>query len=425
MRRLISVLSAIALAATASLAAATAPVSAATQVWTYAGAAGGTQVNALGTTISSGLTAASNLSDQVIPNSNQSGVASVRVAGLLDVGAVTTGNQASAFNDGVKLVSGAKILGVNLLSGAITADVIESASFVTASNVTSLGAALTGGTSTTFARLTIGGKAYPINVPSNTKVTIPGLAEVVINETRTDKSVFGKTVRTIGNALHITLLKPQGNAPAGAEIKLNPTQAIIVPTGDSDALPVGGFAYGTGIRVGAGDNVRVLSQPTGMVSLPSIGTGGVPYTNEIASVDVPQVATVGAIKTSVNGSTVPGFADVATGAQLAKINLLGGLIKADAVAVTSHVRKAVNNNIAETSMNFVNLVVGGRRIPVDVAKNTQIYLLGVGQVYINQVMTKPNYSAIVGIRVILSTKRFGLPAGADIQVAVASSYIFG
>lgn len=425
MRRLVSLLSATVLATTATLAVSAAPVSAVPQVWTYSGTSGGTQINALGTTISSGLTAASNMADTVVPNSTQVQVASVTVAGLVKVGAITSGQQAEAFGDGVKITSGVKIAGVDLLNGAIKVDAVESTSYATAKDATESGAALDGGTSTTFARLTIAGKAYPANVPANTKVTIPGLAEIVLNETQVDKSVPGKTVRTIGTAIHITLLKQQGGAPAGAEIKLNPTQALVVPTGESDALPVGGFAYGTFIGVGAGDNVKVLSQPTGMVSLPSVGTDGQTYTNEIAGIDIPKVATVGAIRTRVNGKTIPGYADVTTGAELAKINLFNGLIKADAVDVSTHVRKAGTENIHEASTNLVNLVVGGRKIPANVAPNTQIYLFGVGQVYINQQLTQPGYAAVVGLRVILSTKRFGLPAGADIQIAVSASYVIG
>ncbi len=425
MRRLVSLVSATVLAATATIAASAAPVSAVPQVWTYSGTSGGTQINALGTTISSGLTAASNMADTVVPNQTQVQVASVSVPGLINVGAVTSGQKAEAFGDGVKITSAVKILGINLLNGAIKVDAVESTSFATAKNATEFGAELDGGTSTTFARLTIAGKAYPINVPANTKVTIPGLAEIVLNESKVDKSVPGKTVRTIGTAIHITLLKQQGGAPPGAEIKLNPTQALVVPTGESDALPVGGFAYGTFIGIGAGDQVKVLAQPTGMVSLPSVGTNGQPYKNEIAGVNIPEVATIGAVQTSVNGTTIPGYADVETGAQLAKVNLLNGLIKADAVGVTSHVRKAGTVNVHEASMNFVNLVIGGKRIPSNVAPNTQIYLFGVGHVYINQQLTQPGYAAIAGLRVILSTKKFGLPAGADIQVAVAASYIVG
>lgn len=433
MRRLVSVLSATALIATAGFTAAATPANAVTpQIWTYSGTSGGTQINALGTTISSGLTAASNLADNVVPNSHTSTVAQVHVAGLLDVGAVNSGQTATRFaatpqtdGNGVKIVSEVKIAGISLLGGAIKVDAIDSTSTATADANTSGVVSLDGSTTTTFVNLVIGGKAYPVNIPANTKVTIPGLVSIVINETQVDKSIPGKTVRTMGTALHLTLLKPQGNAPAGAEIKLNPTQALVVPTGASDAKPVGGFAYGSYIGVGVGDSVRVLSQPTGMVMLPSAGTHGTPYTNQIAGIDIPQVATVGAVSTLVNGTTVPGFADANTGAQLANINLLGGLIKADAVTVSSHVRTAAGNDIAEANMNFVNLVVGGKKIPINVKPNTQIYLFGVGQVYINQQLTQHGYSAIVGLRIILSTKKFGLPAGADIQIAVASSYVVG
>jgi hypothetical protein len=424
-RRLVSVLSAAALVATAGVASVAQPAGATEpQRYVYSGSSGGTQITALGTTISSGLTAASNLSDSVVPNQTGVEVAKVQVGGLVDVGAITSGQQAVASGDGVKITSGVKIAGISLLGGAIKADAIESTSFASASS-----AGLDGGTSTTFLRLTIGGKAYPLNIPPNTKVEIPGLVSIVINETEVLKSVPGKTVRTRGTALHLTLLKavntPQGQAPAGAEIKLNPTQALVVPTGDQVANAIGGFAYGTFIGVAVGDQVKVLAQPTGMVMLPSTGTNNQPYTNTIAAVNIPQVADLGAISTVVNGKTIIGYQDVNTGAELAHINLLGGLITADAVDVSTHVRKVTGgaDDVAEANTNFVHLVIAGKKIPIDVKPNTQIYILGIGQIYINQQLTKPGYAAVVGLRIILSTKKFGLPAGADIQVAVASSYV--
>ncbi|MCX6395935.1 MAG: hypothetical protein NTV23_05575 [Propionibacteriales bacterium] len=421
MRRLVSLLSVSALVASAGIAAVAQPASAADpQKYTYQGSSGGSQITALGSTISSGLTASSNLSDSVVPNQSSVSVASVQVAGLVDLGAITSGQQAVASGDGVKITSGVKIAGISLLGGAIKADAIESTSFASASS-----AGLDGGTSTTFVRLTIGGKAYPLNVPPNTKVEIPGLVEVVINEQRVDKSIPGKTVRTRGTALHLTLLKQQGQAPAGAEIKLNPTQALIVPIGDN-ATPsaVGGFAYATFAGIAAGDSIKVLAQPTGIVMLPSTGTDGQEYSVTIAAANIPGVAEVGAITTRANAKTIPGYSDVTTGARLAKINLLGGLIKADAVDVTAHVTTSAADNVAEATTNLVNLVVAGKKIPINVAPNTQIYILGIGQVYINQQLTKPGYSAVVGLRVTLSTKKFGLPIGADIHVGVASSYVF-
>jgi hypothetical protein len=186
---------------------------------------------------------------------------------------------------------------------------------------------------------------------------------------------------------------------------------------------VGGFAYGTFIGVKAGDQIKVLSQPTGMVSLPSQGTNDTPYTNSTAAVNVPKVAQLGVLQTLVNGKTIPGYADANTGADIANINLLGGAIKADAINVATHVRHTAAGDISEARTNFVHLVIGGKQIPIDVKPNTQIYLFGIGQVWINQQITTNGYAAVVGVRVILSVAKFGLPVGADIQLAVSASYI--
>ena len=134
-------------------------------------------------------------------------------------------------------------------------------------------------------------------------------------------------------------------------------------------------------------------------------------------------AYLGVLQTLVNGKTIPGYADANTGADIANINLLGGAIKADAINVATHVQHTEVGDIYEARTNFVNLVVGGKKIPINVAPNTQIYLFGIGQVWINQQATVPGYAAVVGVRVILSLARFGLPVGADIQLAVSASYI--
>jgi hypothetical protein len=426
-RRLVSALSAVALVVTAGVAAAGAPASAVTpQLWVYQGSSGGTQINALGTTISSGPTAASNLADSVVPGSASGSIASVHVASLLDVGAVQSTQNAVRWTNpgsdgnGVKITSRVKIAGISLLGGAIKVDAIDSSSFAAADSTTT-GIKLDGGTSTTFLNLNIGGNAYPVNVPANTTVEIPGLVKIVINETSIIRGP--KAIQTQGAALHLTLLKAQGSAPAGAEIWLNRTQAGVSPAGPSDALPVGGFAYGTFIGVQAGDQVKVLAQPTGIVMLPSQGTNGTPYTNSTAAVNIPNIAQAGVLETLVNGKTIPGYADVNTGSKIARVNLLGGAIKADAIDVTTHVQHTTTGDISEANTNFVNLVVGGKLIPINVAKNTQIYLFGIGQVWINQQLTVPGYAAVVGLRVILSTAQLGLPVGADIQISVAASYI--
>lgn len=418
MHRIISLACAAALAVTAAFTAV--PASAVGPVWGYHGASGGTYITALGTTISSGLTASSNLTGTTVPASHETQVASVTVPNLVTVGAITSGQVAEPSGDGVKITSTVKTLGINLLNGAIKADALETSAFASASTD-----GFDGGAATKLVRLVIGGATIPIDVAPNTKIVIPGVASVIVNESKVEKFVNGGTVRALGAALHVTLLKAQGKAPAGAEIVVNPTQALVYPAVDTDALAVGGFAYGLFAGVAVGTTTKVLIQPTGALTVPEGGTNGVPYTNNVAGVKVTNVATVGAVETSMNALTIPGFSDVATGAHIAKINLLNGLITADVLEVDAHVRKAGEIEFSEARTNFVNLTIAGKKIPINIAKNTQINVLGIARIWINQQVLTSTSSTVIGLRVVLSTAKYGLPIGADIQVATASAYILG
>ena len=133
----------------------------------------------------------------------------------------------------------------------------------------------------------------------------------------------------------------------------------------------------------------------------TVGDAAILWTKvETVAVNIPQVAELSAITTRANAKTIVGYSDVTTGAKLADINLLSGLIRAEAVETISHVRKSEADNVAEAQTNFVGLTIAGKKIPIDVKPNTQIYILGVAQVYVNQQLTKPNYSAVVGLRVL-------------------------
>lgn len=416
MRRISAYLGVGALALATGLTAASAPATAAPNPWSYVGFAGATQINALGTTIQSGVTAQSSLTGSELPNSAETQVASVHVGTLANVGAITSGEQASATLGGAKITSTAEIAHLNLLNGAITADAIESSSTASADVL-----GLHGDTATKLVHLTIGGQLIPIDVGKNTRITIPGIADVVLNESNV---VYGPgTVRTAGAAIHVTLLKANSGAPAGAEIWVNPTLAMLFPTPQTDAQPVGGGAYSTFIGAAVGDNVKVLSQPTGQVSVPIGGTNGFPYTASAASVKIPNVLTVGALQNTVNALTVPGFADVRTESEIAKVNLLNGLIRADAIDVVAHTRDSLPDSVNEAKMNLVNLVIAGQHIPINVAPNTLVNIAGIAKIYINQQVVHHDHVGIIGLRVILSTAKYGLPIGADIQVAVATATI--
>ena len=158
MRRILSLVSAAALTVAAALAASAVPAQADASDWTYAGASGGTQINALGTTISSGLTASSNLAGNTYPAQHSTAVAAVSVPHLLKVGAVTSAQLAEEIPAGTQITSRAEIAGVDLLDGAIKADAVKT--MAVAGQVDGVPF---GSVNTELVHLTIGGAVIPVD----------------------------------------------------------------------------------------------------------------------------------------------------------------------------------------------------------------------------------------------------------------------
>lgn len=393
-----------------------APAGAAVQ-FSYSSTSGGSQVNLLGSTVVSGLTGASNIGGQVVPAAGGNKVASASVPGLVSLGVISTGQNATAYGDGIQVTSTAKIAGISLLGGVIKADALE---------VTNTGRVTSGGFTHTgdskLVNLKLGSTTIPLSAAPNTTITIPGIAEVVINEQKA--SIGPAAMQLRASALRVTLLKDIAGGKIGSTILIDPSTVTLVNGSPSNALPVGGFAYGTAATVVAGSAAANVP-PTAMLMVPSSGTGGQEFTNATAAANAAPIVTLGALESKIKAITVPGSADVQTQSETARISLLGGIITADAIKVKSHVSKTPDTHLEEQSMEFVNLKVAGKVIPINVKPNTGINVLGLGAVYINQQLSKPGYSMIVGIRVILSVQKLGLPIGTDIQLGVASSYVVG
>lgn len=394
-----------------------APADATTGSWAYFAASGGSQANLLGSVVTSDLTGRSTLADSAWPRSTSNAVASATVPNILSLGAISSKQDAAAFLDGVKVTSSAKIAGLNLLNGAITADAVETTEWAAAS---SLGVARGG--ESKLVNLVIGGHAIPVSTAPNTTITIDGLAEVTINKQTYFKS--GSAVYTKGIALQVKLLTDVDGGKIGSTISIAPATVAIVSSDGSVASAVGGFAYTAAAGVGAGDT-KVVVGPTAMLQIPSYGTAGKTYTNTTATVDAPNLLHAGTLITKVNATTVPGYADVTDSAETANINVLNGLITADAVRVQSHVQKTGTLHLEEQSTQLVNLKIAGKAMPINAAPNTQINVAGLGLVILNQQVTQAGYSLVVGVRVIVGTKGLGIPVGAEIHLSVASTWIAG
>jgi hypothetical protein len=396
-----------------------------TPTFGYGGYAGGTQVSAVGLTVTSNLTAES----EAIGTGNQAqknNVANVTVAGLVNVGAVTTDATGSNFGDGSKLVTHARTANVSLLGGAIQAKAIDTTATAYGNTTTAPAAS----TTSTFLGLKIGGKSYPINVAPNTTIEIPGVAKVVINQSVSASD--DTSAVTIGSGLSVTLLQARSGAAAGASIVVNPVYAKVLQSASvNQGAPVGGYAYGSYVNAQVGSSIQVESGQTAFNALPSFGTNGANITNSTAKAYLQGVLNLGAIQTNGSGTQTSALSDALENAKVAGLNLFGGLITAQAIGSTAHVRLTggfSGTPLTEGSTDFINLKIAGKAIPINVSPNTKINVAGLGLVTINEqqsaVTAKGIAEKVIAIHIVLNTARAGLPVGANVEIATSGAVIF-
>ncbi len=390
-----------------------------TSPYFYIGRAGGTQVRALGTSIRSDLTAASSVEGYTFPARDDNRAAGVDVAsGLAKVGVVTTWARAVPVGeDGTRTITGARTADVSLLGGLITADAVET---VTTATKTPKGVSST--SATKFVGLTIAGQEYPVNLPRDFTVTIPGVASVVANSS-TQYTLAGGTYIT-GFGLYVGLLKPFSSVPAAATVLLNPTQAIVVPAPPPSAPQIGGIGYSSALKATVGPALDLDAGPSAFVATPPGGTGDEVVGNSTAEVDVPNVLHVAVARSWTTGRTVPGHGKVKVDNQLTGLDVLHGLITADAVSAGVTVRKKKSGKVVTSlGSRLVNLTVAGNAIPVGVARNTRIDLAGVGTLVLNE-QKKAKWGGYVrALHLTLTTEQYGLPVGAEIEVGVALGWV--
>lgn len=380
--------------------------------------AGGSQVRAVGTTISSDLTAQSTIAGQKLPSRAKSATAAVNVKNLVDLGAIHTRTKArKAGKSGIRMVSKARTANVSLLGGLIRAKAVETTN-VTEGTPKGLKAT----SRTKFVDLHIAGVHLPVNIPRNYRVRIPGVAVVVLNA-----SVAGQkdgVVTSQGYALGVWLLRNRATAPIGSSIILNPTMSALSVPVPARAPAVGGRAYGTHALIKATSGVRGEVGRTGEVSTPPIGSGGRVNKNRTAEVLVPGVLRIGAIVSTTKSTSSAHRGEVTNTNKIAGVNVLSGLITADAIGVKAHAKLRKKKFRTDAKMTFVNLKVAGQKIPINIGRNTRIKVGNIAVVVLNQRARTRNGNKIRGLYVRLLQPRAGLETGARIEVAVASTRIW-
>lgn len=371
----------------------------------FAGAAFGTEVN-VASTIESGRSALSTLgcTDETgVTHTNS--VASVGLPGILTTGTVTTSAASQTVTGGAASTSSAETQGVSLLGGLVGATTIQSVSTTSrVSNTYSTSAA-----GTEFLGLTVLGLPITGTPAPNTKITLPGVGYVELNQQTSHVRSGSAHLTVIGIHIFVTLSTPL--APVG-------TQVIVSDASSSLGGPVsgllGGVAYGASANVAntiiAGEE---FPQPLGC-----LGTQGVTRENTGVAVTIPGILGTGTVTDTAEGTVHHVSAHVSSTVQ--GLNLLAGLVTA--TAVNSDVTLKGNPPALANNSTFLGLAVAGFPGITDTpAPNTKLNLAGLGTLWLNRQIETANRIVVIAIQLVVKvpSNPLGLSPGTTVNIAYA------
>ena len=336
--------------------------------------------------------------------------AGVNAPPLVSGGAVNTGVSSSPNTSQAV----ADTVSISLLNGLITAQEIKAVSTTT---MQSDGTFQVSAAGSTFTHLSVLGIPYDGTVPANTRIDLPLLGYVVLNEQTTNLShaLANLTVNMVH--IHITTVNILG---------LQVGTDIVVSNATSGMLNV----YAPAILSGQSFGTEVLgplvaSTPTAPVILPCLGTNGALKVNSLATVNLAGILSSGTVANTGESNLTQTKSSGQTTSTVQGLNLLNGLVTAN--VMTARVITVVNDEISVFSSptdTFVGLAVAGHpEITDNVPYNTSIPLAGLGTLYLKRIIRVGAPLRSTEVRslelVVNENNSYGLPIGLDVIVGDA------
>ena len=406
-RRGLAALSSLAIAGTIATALPTSADAAAARA--YGGSAYGSS-GKLGNVINLGRTANQPFCTTASNVSRSNNTGAVTLAGLGTIGAQVTKTQSVKSGSTQSSITTSKTAGVNLLSGAVIFTAIEAKATVT---LNSSGYTQSG--KTTFVGLKIGGITIPDVTPApNTEVPLLGFGKVILNQQGT-LNQFGLHSQGV-NGLRLIISNPSNPAglPTG-EIVISYALASLHSPAFRRAY---GVAYATKIQVGD----VIQSGASAAVNLPCGGSSGVTRTNNLAGVNLPGVLTVGAGTTTARSTDSAASTNARTTAQIGAVNLLSGVVTADAIkAVSSTTKQGSTYTRSSAGTSIVDLRINGNPVTINLGPNTTIPIAGVGNLYVRRSTWSSTGLDVIALQLVLGSPQGSLPAGAVVTAGFAQS----
>ncbi len=339
-------------------------------------------------------------------NTYTASVASANESGLISTGTINSVASSTLTSS----MGSSDVDNLSILGGIITATEIKAVSSSSVSN----GVFSFSSEGSVFAGLKVLGLPVSVNVAPNTRINLPLIGSVTLNEQQTFVSST-KASLTV-NMIHVRITL---GSNAGTD--------IIVSQGFSDintrAAPaaMGGSAYAPRLSAGPLTSGSIVYE-----LVPCFGTGGVVQTDSIAETSLPGILSTGAVSVTDEGNVTLKETSVQTTSSIAGVNLLSGLLTATAitgVASGDSTTPAVFNFTGGSTL--VGLVVAGfPAITDNPPPNTKIQILNLGTLYLNRVQPAANHIRVVPIELVINAENsYGLPIGADLTLGAVEAQL--
>lgn len=375
----------------------------------YQGSAYGTQVN-VDSVVQSGRSALSVLGCVSQPGVQKTNTAAaVNAAPALTTGTLDTSAASQATATGVATVSSSNVQSVSLLSGLVTASAVTSVS--TSSRDSSTGAVAVSAAGTQFAGLSVAGVPISGTPAPNTKISLPGVGYVVLNQQTSSIGAVSANMTVIGIHVVVTISTPL--AEAGTQVYVGYATSSL---GGPVRGLLGGVGYGASAHVGG----TILAGEAFPQPMPCLGTHGNTLTNSAASLGVPGLLTSGTVADTANGTTNSKRVAGQVTATVQNLSLLGGMVTA--TAVDADVTASGNPPSFGDKSSFAGLSVAGQPgIGDNVPANTQVPLAGIGTLWLHRVVQTGSSIRVIMIQldVTVPSNPLGLSPGTVVNVASA------
>lgn len=265
-----------------------------------------------------------------------------------------------------------------------------------------------------FGAIRIAGLQLPLHIAPNTRILLPALGTIVLNEqivrnlgpvnTYAEVNMVDITLG-LGNILHL---------PAGTRILIGHTVSMDTVVSVLTAMQAHAFGLYAALAVGNLARVQLGPLPDAEIGC----TGGTNYAS-LLDLNAPPQIDGGIAQTSATGSIHGSYVDVSSAEKIVNLSLLGGLIRAKLLQEDAHAIFDGTRGRAFGAFTAERLNIAGRDILPNIGRGLKITLAGLGYVIVGETVHTPysiGYSFNALDIHITTPNRLGLAVGLRILV---------